>query len=77
MGADHYELCSSLPLTLGNSDSIWVIRDTLTKLAHFVPVKITYYVDKLTKIYIWEIMYFHEVHISIISDRGMQFTSNF
>ncbi len=60
---------------MGRYDSIWVIIDRLTKSAHFIPVKVTYYAEKLAKIYISEIVRLHGVPLSIISDRGTQFTS--
>ena len=41
-----------LPKTMGKYDSIWVIVDRLTKSAHFIPVKVTYNVEKLAKLYI-------------------------
>ncbi|XP_069154406.1 uncharacterized protein [Solanum lycopersicum] len=66
-----------LPCTLGKFDAIWVIVDRLTKSAHFVPVQTTYNSEKLAKIYIREIVRLHGVPISIISDRGTQFTSHF
>ena len=66
-----------LPKTLGKFDSIWVIVDRLTKSGHFIPVKVTYNVEKLAKLYISEIVRLHGVPLSIISDRGMQFTSKF
>nr|GEY71655.1 putative reverse transcriptase domain-containing protein [Tanacetum cinerariifolium] len=50
-------------------DSIWVIVDRLTKSAHFLPVKTTNSMEKLTKLYMIEIVCQHEVPISIISDR--------
>jgi hypothetical protein len=31
-----------LPRTQSGYDSIWVIMDRLTKVAHFIPVKTTY-----------------------------------
>ena len=66
-----------LPKTLDKYDSIWVIVDRLTKSAHFIPVKVTYIAEKLAKIYISEIVRLHGVPLSIISDRGTQFTSKF
>ena len=66
-----------LPKTLGKFDSIWVIVDRLTKSAHFIPVKMTYNAEKLAKLYISEIVRLHGVPLSIISDRGTQFTSKF
>ncbi|XP_069146929.1 uncharacterized protein [Solanum lycopersicum] len=49
----------------------------LTKSTHFIPVKVTYNAEKLAKLYISEIVRLHGVPLSIISDRGMQFTSKF
>ena len=66
-----------LPKTLSKYDSIWVIVDKLTKSAHFIPVKVTYNAEKLAKLYISEIVRLHGVPLSIISDRGTQFTSKF
>ena len=66
-----------LPKTMGKYDSIWVIVDRLTKSAHFIPVKVTYNEEKLAKLYILEIVRLHGVPLSIISDRGTQFTSKF
>ena len=66
-----------LPKTVGKYDSIWVIVDRLTKSAHFIPVKVTYNAEKLAKIYVSEIVWLHGVPLSIISDRGTQFTSMF
>ena len=66
-----------LPKTMGKYDSIWVIVDRLTKSAHFIPVKVTYNAEKLAKLYISEIVRLHGVPLSIISDRGTQFTSKF
>ena len=66
-----------LPKTLEKFDSIWVIVDRLTKSAHFIPVNVTYNAEKLAKHYISEIVQLHGVPLSIISDRGTQFTSMF
>ena len=66
-----------LPRTLGKFDAIWVIVDRLTKSAHFVQVQTTYNSEMLAKIYFREIVRLHGVPISIISDRGTQFTSHF
>ena len=62
---------------MGKFDSIWVIVDRLTMSAHFIPVKVTYNTEKLAKLYISEMVRLHGVTLSIISDRGTQFTSKF
>ena len=77
MGAHCYGLCGRVAMYLGKFDAIWVIVDRLTKSAHFVPVQTTYNSKRLAKIYIREIVRLHGVPISIISDRGTQFTSHF
>ena len=71
------DLVVGLPKTMSKYDSIWVIVDRLTKSSHSIPVKVTYNAEKLAKIYISEIVRLHGVPLSIISDRGTQFTSKF
>ncbi|XP_070057278.1 uncharacterized protein [Nicotiana tomentosiformis] len=66
-----------LPRSYHKFDSIWVIVDRLTKSAHFLPVKTTYTAEDYAKLYIKEIVRLHGVPVSIISDRGAQFTANF
>ena len=66
-----------LPKTLGKFDSIWVVVDRLTKSGHFIPVTKEYNAEQLAKVYVKEIVRLHEVPLSIISDRGTQFTSKF
>ena len=66
-----------LPHSKDGYDSIWVIVDRLTKSAHFLPVKATYSVAKLARLYIKHIVCLHVVPIFIISDRGSVFTSRF
>ena len=66
-----------LPKTPKGHDSIWVIVDRLTKSAHFLPVKTTYTAAQYAKLFLDEIVSLHGVPISIISDRGTQFTSRF
>nr|GEZ38840.1 putative reverse transcriptase domain-containing protein [Tanacetum cinerariifolium] len=66
-----------LPRTSSGYDSIWVIVDRLTKSAHFLLVKMTYSMEKLSKLYLKEVVCRHEVPILIISDRDSKFTSRF
>ncbi|XP_070037066.1 uncharacterized protein [Nicotiana tomentosiformis] len=63
--------------TLRKFDVVWVIVDRLTKLAHFISMVTTYSSERLAQIYIQEIIRFHGVPVSIILDRGPQFTSHF
>ncbi|GJV09447.1 putative reverse transcriptase domain-containing protein [Tanacetum coccineum] len=61
----------------GFYDTIWVIVDRLTKFAHFLPIKEIDKMEKLTRLYIKEIVSGNEVPILIILDRDGQFTSRF
>jgi hypothetical protein len=58
-------------------DSVWVIVDRLTKVAHFIPVKTTYSGAKLAEMYVSQIVCLHGVLKKILSYRGSQFTSMF
>jgi hypothetical protein len=66
-----------LPRTPAGYDSIWVIVDRLTKVAHFIPVKTTHSCARLAKLYMSRIVCLHGVPKKIVSDRGTQFTSRF
>ena len=66
-----------LPHTQRGYDSIWVIVDQLTKVAHFISVKTHYKGLKLAQLYMERIVCLHGVPKKIVSDRGTQFTSHF
>jgi hypothetical protein len=67
----------SLPRTQSGYDSIWVIVDRLTEVAHFIPVKTTYSGLQLAELYMSRIVCLHGVPKKIVFDRGTQFTSKF
>ncbi|XP_047253154.1 uncharacterized protein LOC107843539 isoform X2 [Capsicum annuum] len=71
------DFVAGLPRTYHKHDSVWVIVDRLTKSAHFLPVKTSYTVEQYAQIYIKEILSFHGFPISIVFDRGAQFTTRF
>jgi transposase InsO family protein len=66
-----------LPLTTRRHDSIFVVVDTLTKSAHFIPVRTTYQAPDIARVFISEIVRLHGVPKRIISDRGSVFTGRF
>ena len=66
-----------LPRSKDGYDSIWVIVDRLTKSTHFLPVKATYSVAKLAKLYIKHIVCLHGVPVSIVFDRDSVFYLSF
>jgi hypothetical protein len=59
-----------LPHTQVRYDSIWVIMDRLTKVAHFIPVKTTYSRAKLAELYMSRIVCLHGLPKKIVSDIG-------
>jgi hypothetical protein len=76
VGGDRH-FVTGLPRTQKGNDSIWVIIDRLTKVAHFIPVKTTFGGATLARIYLKEIVRLHSIPRKIVSDRGTQFTSKF
>jgi hypothetical protein len=66
-----------LPRTAKGYDSIWVIIDRLTKIAHFLPVRVKYTVATYAELYIARILSLHGVPKTIVSDRGPQFVAMF
>ncbi|XP_066165906.1 uncharacterized protein [Oryza sativa Japonica Group] len=71
------DFITGLPRTSSGHDSIWVVVDRLTKVAHFIPVHTTYTGKRLAELYLSRIMCLHGVPKKIVSDRGSQFTSKF
>jgi transposase InsO family protein len=66
-----------LPKPAKGFDSIWVIIDRLTKIAHFLPVKTKYPVVAYAELYIAHIFSLHGIPKTIVSDHGPQFVSKF
>jgi hypothetical protein len=71
------DFITGLPRSDKGHDSIWVVVDRLTKVAHFIPVKTTHNGRELADLYISRIVSLHGVSKTIVSDRGTQFTSRF
>jgi hypothetical protein len=61
-----------LPRTQSSYDSILVIVDRLTNVAHFIPVKTTYSGPQLEELYMLRIVCLHGVLKKIVSDSGTQ-----
>jgi hypothetical protein len=66
-----------LPNTSRHHDSIWVIVDQLTKVAHFLLVHTTDMAQKYAKLYIDRIVCVHGLPRTIVFDRGAQFIARF
>ena len=66
-----------LPKMTKSHDAIWVIINRLTKLVHFIAIKMNFSLEQLANLYVREIVCLHGVPKSIISDRDVRFTSKF
>ncbi|KAD5960583.1 hypothetical protein E3N88_12055 [Mikania micrantha] len=71
------DFITKLPKTANGCDTIWVIVNQLTKYAHFLPIKEIDKLDRLTRIYLKEVVSRHRVPISTISDQDSRFTAHF
>ena len=56
---------------------VWVIMDWLTKLAHFLAVRMTFTLEEFCRLYLKEIVQLHGVPLSIVSDRDPRFMAHF
>ena len=71
------DFVTSLPTVQGGYDSIMVVVDYLTKLAHLIPIKKNFFASDIARIFIKEIFCLHGLPKRIVSDRDAKFTSNF
>ena len=65
------------PRSVKGHDSIQVIVDRLKKRAHLLLINQKWSMDKLTELYIREIVRLHSVPTSIVSDPDSRYTSRF
>ena len=71
------DFVSDFPLTQRKHDLVWVIVKILTKFAHFLSVWLDYSMDRLTELYVSEIVRLHGIPLPIASGRDPRFTSRF
>jgi hypothetical protein len=62
-----------LPRTQSGDDFLWVILDQLTKVAHFISIKMTYIGPQLVELYSSRIVCFPGVPMRIVPSIGTQF----
>ena len=66
-----------LPINQNQNDSIMLVVDKLSKVAHFIPVKTTYKAANIADIFLKQIFRLHGIPKVIISDRDPKFTGDF
>ena len=66
-----------LPKTKYQQDSVMVVVDTLTKAAHFIPVKSTFGTAQVADVFLKEIVRLRGVPKVIVSNRDVKFTTAF
>jgi hypothetical protein len=71
------DFVGGLPLTSHRNNAILVIVDKLTKSAHFIPIRDTYDITDVARVFVSEVIRFHGIPKNIISDRDSRFTSRF
>ena len=65
------------PLFPQRHNSIFIVVDKSTKSAHFIPVRDTYDVTDVARVFVNEVIRLHGLPTKIISDRDSRFTSRF
>lgn len=68
---------TDLPTTSKQHDSIMVMVDKLSKVAHFIPLNFTHKKDEVARIFTKELSRMHGLRKAIVYDRDTKFTSNF
>ena len=71
------DFITALPKVTGNFDSIFVVVDWLTKVAHLIPIRTTASASDIAQLFVKEIARLHGISSRIIRDRDAKFTSKF
>ena len=62
---------------VGDHDTVLVVIDRVSKMAHFVPCSKTILGEDTTELFLKNVVRLHGFHEDVTSDRGPQFISHF
>ena len=71
------DLVTRFSRTVRQHDSIMVVVDRLTKVAHLIPVKSTFSASDVAQVFIRDMVILHGVLKNIVLDGDTNFTSKF
>eukprot|EP00253_Pinus_taeda_P033985 PITA_33985 len=71
------DFITGLPRTKKGNDSMMVVVDKLSKVAHFIPVQSTYKAVQIAHLFMQNVFRLHGLPKVIISDRDVKFISTF
>ena len=71
------DFIKALPKVAKNFDSIFVVVDWLTKVAHLIPTQTIASTSNIAQLFVKEIVRLHGILAKIISDKDAKFTSKF